>query len=328
MKKVFGFVLVCFSVVGIVVLGIRELPVASEVHAQAVTLAPEAAQVVQATPALQETGVPKETPAPAVDYAATEAALSGAVAQAEKTRQALDAQIETSKAAAANAELEAERERTRQKQMEVDARATSEANALAAAEIEITRQADSNRAAEIGIRAKEAENEARRLEVEAARLEQSRVNSWAAWVAVALLSIGLAYFGWALARNRPAIVQPAAVPNEHEPEDDGGAQAPAGYLPITPQQSHPDYTPVAPQVFAVWAYKMLEGAAAGINGWETSDSPFGRDEYRPFLTWAEKRGYIEVKGGAKVLSEKGRAFCAAWLARFVSPSPLAGEVDD
>lgn len=100
------------------------------------------------------------------------------------------------------------------------------------------------------------------------------------------------------------------------------------FIPVAENVSHPSNVPVADKVFRVWAERMLAGETAGVNKWETKDSPFGRVGYQDFLAWAERMGYIDETGKGKVLSDKGRNFCAGWLARHPAGPPLNGQIPE
>ena len=100
------------------------------------------------------------------------------------------------------------------------------------------------------------------------------------------------------------------------------APAAPSFISVAEGVSHPANVPVSDKIFRAWAEKMLAGETAGINKWETADSPFGRVGYKDFLAWAERMGYIDDTGKGKMLSDKGRNFCAAWLARRQVHPPL------
>lgn len=111
--------------------------------------------------------------------------------------------------------------------------------------------------------------------------------------------------------------------NAPPPSDSG-----KGFLPVGSSTYHSANVPVPDKVFRVWAERMLAGETAGINKWETAESPFGRVGYKPFLAWAEERGYVEERGGAKVLSDIGRNFCAGWLERHPTTSPSRSQTPE
>jgi hypothetical protein len=90
---------------------------------------------------------------------------------------------------------------------------------------------------------------------------------------------------------------------------------PSNFVPVGDNSFHAANPPVSDKRFRMWAEGMLGGETAGINKWETGDRFGSAVSYQPLLGWAEGRGYIEVKSGAKVLSETGTDFCRGWLAR-------------
>ena len=206
--RFFGFFLIMVSLAGFALVGIDAFDEWQAAPAQVAQNTP------QATPGMLNTATPAPTQTPAPNFAATETAIAGILAQAEATRQAGDVLVESAKAAQAAALLEAEKERTRQKEIDAARLATSEANALAHSQIEAERQAEANRAAAIAVAQQEAENRAKSLELEAARLAQSERNQWAVWVMVALALVVVGVFVWAV--RRPSEV----VSNAGELADD------------------------------------------------------------------------------------------------------------
>jgi hypothetical protein len=160
-----------------------------------------------------------------------------------------------------------------------------------------------------------------RAQAEAARVEVDAQNRL---VGGGVMVAGLAFVAWFLSllwRSR----KPSEIAESDELQDGAEPEPARQWIDTSAHTHHPDYVPVDDDTFRVWAERRLAGETAGINQWEGGDSPFvgKRDKYKPFLVWAEKRKYIEVKSGAKVLSQIGRNFCAGWLARNATTAPLA-----
>lgn len=143
---------------------------------------------------------------------------------------------------------------------------------------------------------------------------------YAATLTVGMVALGATItFSWVAAyRANLAAWRRAA---EHTADDVLSNLQPT-FIQVGDGSYHSASVPVSDAKFRVWAEAMLAGETAGINKWETAESPFGRAGYAPFLAWAEERGYVEMVGGAKVLTEKGRAFCEAWLERRAAYPPI------
>ena len=258
--------------------------------------APQATQTAKgailATAAIVIADTPTITPTATQDAQATSAAMNMTAASDNVRAAGIEA----------TALIEAESIRaTREWQSGQNQRAAIEAQATYTA-LEIQKQAEINRAAEI-------ENERIQAEAQAGRNNALMVMAFS----VGFLAIAfIMYTGLIALRTR----QPAQVEDEREEPEPQEYQT-AGFMKSAPQQHIRADMPCTTSQFRLWATAMLAGGNAGINNWEGSKKPFSRGTYKKFEAWAEKERKIIAPdphdSNAKKLTAEGETFCRDWL---------------